>query len=182
MIDMVSYTERFEVEGNLIYTGYSKNRKGFNRFIYPDFNLGYVFGSYLSVGTSNISVYKGTKRGTVFWYVKKELEEFIVNLNQALNSSFGLLVKTRQKGKPTSPLQVMCYSKPLATLLENLGQRSGVKKIPNHLCFNESNDFLKALVVAIENFEGHRPDTRFVPNKRKLNMDVILLYNTLKNY
>jgi hypothetical protein len=182
MIDMVSYTEIFEIEGNLIYTGYGQNRKGFNRFIYPDYNLGYLFGSYLSVGTSNISVYRGTKRGLVFWYVKRDLEHFIENLNVSLSSAFGLSVKVRHRGKPTAPLQVICYSKPLATLLKRLGQRSGFKKIPNDLFFNESKDFLKGLITAIEHFEGNKPDTRFIPNKRKLNIDVILLYNTLKNY
>jgi hypothetical protein len=182
MIDMVSYAEIFELENDIIFTGHGKNKRGFNRFVYPDYNVGYVFGSYLSIGTANISIYMGTKRGLVFWYVRKDLENYIVNLQSALSGSFGLPIKIRQRGSSESPLQVVCYSKPLATLLKRLGQRSGVKRIPPDLFFNESKQFLNGLVDSIEHFEGHKPDNRFLPNRRKLNIEVIMLYNSLKNY
>jgi hypothetical protein len=183
MIDMVDYTEIFELEDGLIFTGYGKNRKSLKRFVFPDYNLGYVFGSYLSIGTANISIHNGTKRGLVFWYVKSDLEPFIVNLQSSINLSFGLNVKIRERGgNKTSPRQVVCYSKPLATLLKNLGSRSGNKKLPNNLFFTESKDFVKGLIASIENFEGFKPDARKIPNKRKLNIEVIMLYNSLKNY
>lgn len=182
MIDMVEYTELFEVEGDLLFTGYGVNRKSFKRYVFPDYHLGYVFGSYLSVGTSNISMHNGTKRGIVFWYVKPELEEFISTLQNCLMMSFGLSTKVRRRGKDTSPRQLVCYSKPLATLLRNFGHRSGYKKFPNEMFFTESKEYLRGLIDGIENFEGYKPDTRNIPNKRKLNIEVIMLYNSLKNY
>lgn len=182
MIDMSKYTERARIEGNYIVTGYNKNEKKINKEIEPSYDLGYVFGSYLSVGNVNLVTYNNSTRGIVFWYVESvDSHERISQLKHSLKNSFNLSF-TQRKQKKASTYQLVCYSKPLATLLSTFGKKSGLKSLPNEYLFLNEKEYRKGLIKGIEDFNGHLPDPRDVLKKRKLSINVVNLYNMLKNY
>lgn len=179
---MQKYSQRFRVEGNFLITGYKSSEKRIVKNITPDFNLGYVIGSYLAVGSVNIITYKNSTRGMVFWYVEKteNSNDSINKLSYSLREAFNLTVSVRDQAK-SSTHQIACYSKPLATLFSEFGKKSGRKNLPNEFLYQDKN-YIKGIVSGIEDFNGHRPDTRKVLRKRKLNINVIELYNNLKMY
>lgn len=180
-IDMTNYVERARIENDFIITGYNSNQKKLNKLVKADQDFGYVLGSYLSVGTANIITYKKSKRGIVFWYVEKDsYDDPIEKLKSSLQSAFNLTISIREQ-KKSSTLQIVSYSKPLATLLSELGTKSGRKMLPQKFLYNDK-DYLKGLISGIEDFDGHKPDSRDVLKKRKISMSVIELYNTIKMY
>jgi hypothetical protein len=181
MIDMTLFAKNFRVNDSHIITGYGKYEKKINRYINFDFNFGYVLGSYLSVGSVNISHYKNSYRGIVFWYVPRNLESKIEILKNSLKSSFLLDLIVREQ-LSSSTFQLVCYSKPLAEFFSFLGKKSGRKRLPTELFNPNSKDYTNGLISGIEDFEGYLPDTRNVLNKRFINIEVIELYNVLKNY
>jgi hypothetical protein len=178
MIDMTFYSQRFKIDGEYLVTGINKKMW---RYVDFTFALGYVIGAYLSVGTVNISEYKNSRRGMVFWYVPQSLKLNIERLKEKLKLSFNLDLVIREQVS-SSTLQVVCYSKPLAEFFSFLGKKSGRKSLPSELFNPTSRDYMKGILAGIEDFEGHLPDTRNVLNKRFLNIAVIELYNSLKNY
>lgn len=178
---MTNYVKRARVDGNFIVTGYNSTERKLNKIVNANHDLGYVIGSYLAVGTSNIITYKNSTRGMVFWYIEKENYDFAIDkLKYALSNAFNLNISIREQ-KRSSTLQVVCYSKPLATLLSEFGKKSGRKNLPEKFFYNDK-DYLKGLISGIEDFDGHKPDSRDVLKKRKLSMSVIELYNNLKMY
>lgn len=182
MIDMAEFVERARVEGNFLVTGYNQYEKRILRNIEPSYDLGYVFGSYLSVGSVNIITYKRSKRGIVFWYIEKSnSSDKLSKLKNSVKKSFNLSLNVREQ-KKASTYQIACYSKPLATLLSQLGKKSGNKKLPECYMIKNNKEYNKGIIDAIEDFEGHIPDRRDVLKKRKLSLDVVDLYQKLKNY
>lgn len=181
MIDMTKYSKRFYIDGDYLVTGYGDKEKRINRYVDFDFDLGYVIGSYLSVGISNISSHKNSFRGLVFWYVPYEKEEKLLQLNGHLQNSFSLSLVLRKQRK-ASTIQAVCYSKPLAEFFSLMGKKSGKKYLPNEFFEGTPKPYLNGVLKGIEDFDGHRPDFRDVLNKKTLNIQVIELYNLLKNY
>lgn len=181
MIDMADYTKNARVEEEFIVTGYKMYERKTRRFIKADYNLGYVIGAYLSVGTSNIVKYKNSTRGMVFWYVQREgYEDQINNLKESLKTSFNLNMTIREQ-KKSSTYQIVCYSKPLATLLGMMGKKSGRKNLPDMFMYKDKS-YKEGLLKGISDFDGHKPDSRNVLNKRKLSINVVELFNNLKMY
>lgn len=181
VLDMMDYTERARFDDLYVITGYNSSEKKLNRFIEADYDFGYVVGSYLAVGTVNLVTYKNSTRGIVFWYVEKDnYDSAIEQLKSSINLSFNLSISVREQ-KKSSTLQLVCYSKPLATLLSGMGKKSGRKNLPDKY-FYKNKDYIKGLLDGIEMFDGHRPDLREVLKKRKLSMSVVELYNSLKMY
>lgn len=183
MIDMANYTERARVEGNYIVTGYNQTQKRIVKNVEPSYDLGYVFGAYLSIGSVNIVTYKNSTRGIVFWYVENSDDSAIKigKLKKSLKTSFNLSLTQREQ-KKSSTHQLVCYSKPLATLFSGMGKKSGVKHLPDDYLFLNSDDYCRGLVDGIEDFHGHIPDSREILKKRKVSINVINLYNKLKKY
>lgn len=181
MIDMTMYAERARIEGEYIVTGYNKHEKRMFKKVEPSYDLGYVIGAYLSVGSVNLITYNNSTRGIVFWYVENNgFLEKVEKLENSLKSSFNLSLNSRSQ-KKSSTYQLVCYSKPLATLLSNLGKKSGVKRLPDKYFFDDV-DYRKGLLHGIEDFKGHVPDSRDILKKRKVSIDVVLLYEKLKSY
>lgn len=182
MIDMYLYSERSSIQGDYIVTGYNSNQKKTKRYVPAHYELGYVIGSYLSVGSANIQTYKNSTRGIVFWYIEKTTPDDVIDrLKSALKKAFNLELKVREQER-SSTYQAVCYSKPLATFLSEFGSKSGKKNFPGEYLFKENSDYLKGLLEGIEDFKGHLPDSRSVLKKRKLNLYVVELYRNLKMY
>jgi hypothetical protein len=178
VIDMTRYSQRFKIDGEYLVTGVDKRMK---RYVDFNFDLGYVIGAYLSVGVVNISEYKNSRRGLVFWYVPQHLRQNIDVLRERLKSSFFLDLSVREQVL-SSTLQVVCYSKPLAEFFTLMGKKSGRKNLPQDFFNVTVQEYKQGILSGIEDFEGHRPDTRRVLNKRSLNINVIEIYNALKSY
>lgn len=177
MIDMYDYTKRARVDGEYLVTGYNTSEKRMNRFIQASFCTGYVFGAYLSVGTTNIVTYNGSTRGIVFWYVEKGMENQLNRLKACIQEAFGVTLSVREQSK-SSTYQVVCYSKPMATLLSSMGKRGGSKYLPGDFYFDDVG-YKRGLVSGIQDFRGNVPDTRSSIKKRKLSIGVLDLYNRL---
>lgn len=180
MIDMSKYAKRSRVEGEFLVTGYNQSEKKLYKEVDFTYDLGYVLGSYLSVGTVNIVTYKHSTRGIVFWYVPKNFGlDKIDKLKHSLKNAFYLDLTVREQ-KKSSTFQLVCYSKPLATFLSEFGEKSGKKKFPQFYFDLSNSEYKKGLLSSLEDFHGYKPDTRDVLKKRKLNVEVVELYNTLK--
>lgn len=176
---MSRYSKRFIIDNEYLVTGYGVFKKRIFRFVNFDFNLGYVIGAYISVGNVNISKYKNSYRGLIFWYLDESVYSNVDKLSEALRLAFNLnLISREQKNSKTK--QVVCYSKPMAYFLLSFGSKSGRKKIPEEFIKLSNIPYVKGLVAGIEDFNGHKPDSRNILNKRVLNINVIEFYNMIK--
>jgi hypothetical protein len=181
MIDMANHIERGRVEDHEVVTGYGMYEKRMLRHINPSYDVGYVIGSYLSIGSCNTPTYKNSTRGIVFWYIEETIPDDIINkLLYSMDKGFGLRMVVRDQ-KKSSTKQVVCYSKPLATLFSNFGKKSGKKMLPNRYLPEEIN-YRLGVADGIYDFKGNVVDSRAVTNKRNINMEVIILYNKLRGY
>jgi len=181
MIDMANHIERGRVEVDEVITGYGMYEKRMIRHIVPSYDVGYVIGSYLSIGSCNTPTYKNSTRGIVFWYVEESIpDEILQKLVDSMGTAFGLRMVVRSQ-KKSSTKQVVCYSKPLATLFSNFGKKSGRKKLPDRYLPEEVN-YRSGVADGIYDFKGNVVDARLVTNKRNLNIEVIILYNKIRGY
>jgi hypothetical protein len=181
MIDMKDFSERARVEEDFIVTGFNSNEKRIKRFVKPSYSLGYIIGSYLSVGSANLQTYKNSKRGIVFWYFEKRTNKAIIDkFLSALEDSFGLKAFVREQDR-SSTFQVVSYSKPLAEFFSLMGKKSGKKRLPEPYLYEDNKEYIRGLLDGLKDFKGYLPDLRRVMKKRYVNIYVIELYKRLKS-
>jgi len=161
---MAHFVKRAEkVSGKFIVNGDSWLR------IYVDstYELGYVFGAFLSKGVSNLSNY----RGQVSFRLT---EEDCTTLYESVEEAFN--VATRFRVTETG-FEANIYSKPIARLLWEFGHGEA-RKLPEKYLVN-NRKYLRGIKEGIEYFGGNIPDDRATLKTRKFSPHLFTLYKEL---
>lgn len=119
---------------------YSINKKhceNYKTLLKPNYNLGYVFGTYLGDGNSSIRVNQldgvnGPKKstsGSIHWSFGVAEIDIANKLKNIIKELFGLDVKTE---KTHNMIRVHLYNKPFAHFLYEFGKREN-KHLPENL-------------------------------------------------
>lgn len=162
-INMAHYVKRArEIRNGFIINGNSYLRLRVD----SDYNLGYVFGSFLSKGISNLSNHRGQ---VVFRLYKNE---DLLTLCKSFKESFNVTAKVRLL--ENNKVEVVVYSKPIARLLSEFGNGKNRKLPDKYLVHNTG--YLLGIKEGINHFRGLEVDDRDVLRKREFSYSVKSLY------
>lgn len=167
-VNMAHYSRHpTEVRGR----NYIVNNKTYLR-VYVDstYELGYVFGAFLSVGISDIPKHS-SYMGQVCFYTNEDVDKLVA----AIKESFNLDAKVYQK--PNNRKVVAVHSKPLARFFAEFGKKEQ-RSLPDKYLVNNA-EYLHGILDGIQDFKGHIPDSRNVLNPRKLSQATQDLYYSI---
>lgn len=141
-------------------------------YIDSTYELGYIFGSFVSVGNSDIPNHY-SYMGQVTFYTDGTVD--LDKLISAFKNTFH--VEPRLYDRPNGRKVVVVHSKPIARLLQEFGKKEQ-RHVPDKYLVS-CEPYLKGLLDGITDFKGHLPDTRPVLNKRKYSLKVKALHEEL---
>jgi len=159
------------IDGDYIRT---RGEKKILQYIESNYSLGFVFGSFLAIGNTNVAVYDNKVRGAVNWYIPATKTEEFETLEKCLYESFRLNISLMPKSK--NSYRAICYSKPVAMMFMEFGKGSDRHLPPQY--FVSNRQFLSGLKDGIGAFDGH-----LIPGKgsqRKFSTQVQDLYYTIQ--
>lgn len=146
-----------------------------NVYVHSTYDLGYVFGAFVSVGISDLPKHY-SHMGQVSFYTDGTPD--LTKLSAAIKNSFNLDSKIVDKSNGRQMLVV--YNKPMARLLQEFGKKER-RHVPDKYIVNNTQ-YLQGILDGIEDFKGHLEDTRGVINPRKVSISVQNLYSIIKNW
>jgi IMP dehydrogenase/GMP reductase len=139
-IDLSKFLSRGIIEDELIYT-FGKtngNKTTFKRFLYPSYDLGYIFGLFLGDGNSLLKRNKmNCEFGRVSWAFGINEMDIVNKLSQSLDKVIGIkpIVKI---SKNKNMINVFIYNKALTKLMYLFNKREN-KLLPIEFYFQNSN-------------------------------------------
>ena len=150
-IDLSEYCLRGEVKEDKIFT--KKNHK-FNRYLKSNYNLGYIFGTFLGDGNSKIGNVNHT--GSSHWaFGKNEVEianKLIKCIKEELNYQCNFNIKN------DNVLIVNCYNKCLTKLLSNFSKKTNKHLPSQYYCKNK--EYIQGIFDGLIDSDGNIEDTR----------------------
>ena len=116
----------------------------------PNYNVGYIFGTYLGDGNSLTTVYNNSHRGSVHW-------TFGLNETSIANKLMNCLSETFKKNVSSktdhNTISVNFYYKPFADFLKSFSKRTD-KHLPQEFLVN-SFEYLQGLYDGLMDSDGH---------------------------
>lgn len=174
------------------YSILKKTSEKYKTVLKPNYNLGYIFGTFLGDGNAKLRKYKrisktsgnliNTSSGCVSWSFNKHENVICDKLIKSIKEEFGLIAKTKNI---KNTIQVTLYCKPFAHFLDTFGKRQD-KHLPQNLLINEPN-YLNGLYDGLIDSDGNMSDGRvsFYNTSLKLvelyNIVYFMLNGTLPN-
>lgn len=170
-VDLQEYSTKSKVEDNQLTTnGYNK----FNRFLYSNYNLGYIFGLFLGDGCSNLCINKkNCESGKVIWYFNITELSIINKLLETLRKELNI------SGKVTlskNCYRVTVYNKCLARLFAKFGKNQN-KKLPLEFYCSDVK-YLEGLYDGLVDSDGHEEQNGRV-GFFNTSLDLLNLFNFL---
>jgi len=153
-IDLTNYLNRGEFDDKTITTDGKINKTIFNRYIKSSYELGYIFGTFLGDGNSNICLNKNNncESGRVTWYFginEKEIgEKLIKSIKKILNINLDYNIKIEK-----NILLVNLYNKCFAKLLNTFNKKTE-KYLPSvYYCKNKT--YIQGLFDGLIDSDGN---------------------------
>lgn len=117
----------------------------------PSYDVGYLFGTFLGDGTSNLHVNKGSHSGMVSWSFGRQ-EQGIVDKLQACIMNIFCKKATVTIPEDRNIIRVDFHNKPLADFLSTFGKRSN-KHLPSTL-FVDCTEYITGLREGLLDSDG----------------------------
>lgn len=117
----------------------------------PNYEVGYLFGTFLGDGHASIANYKKSTRGSVHWYFGINEIEIANKLKKIIFNLFKKECKLEIKKKIT---QLTFYYKPLADFLINF-RKKNEKHLPAQYLV-ENKEYLEGIFAGLIDSDGHR--------------------------
>lgn len=115
----------------------------------PNYDLGYIFGTFLGDGHAFIGEYKKSKRGNVRWYFGLEEKDIAEKLQLCIKKIFD---KDLVIEKKKSILDCCLYYKPLADFLKTFGKKHN-KHLPSQFIV-DNKEYLTGLFDGLIDSDG----------------------------
>lgn len=116
----------------------------------PNYELGYIFGTFLGDGTSHTAVHKGSHIGSVRWYFGYNEDRIAKKLEKSIEKVFDKRVKIKKEKNMTS---VYLFYKPLADYLTKFEKKQN-KNLPKELIIN-NEEYLEGIFDGLIDSDGH---------------------------
>jgi IMP dehydrogenase/GMP reductase len=117
--------------------------------IVPNYNSGYIFGTFLGDGNANVAVYKNSESGSVFWSFGLNEMYIAEKLSNALFNIFG---KKPVIEKEDNIVLVKFHYKPLANFFNLFGKRDQ-KFLPQEYLVN-NKEYLQGIFDGLVDSDG----------------------------
>lgn len=150
-IDLSEYNLRGKIDSNYIYT-YNQKETKIKRFINSNYDLGYIFGTYLGDGNSHITINNNNcESASCHW-------SFNINENDISNKLIDCIYNVIEyncsiKKKDNNVLFINCYNKSFTKLLHQFSKKTN-KFLPNkYYCKNK--DYIQGLFDGLIDSDGN---------------------------
>ena len=104
-----------------------------NRFINSNYDLGYIFGTYLGDGHARLVINNNSESGNISWYFGKHEINICNKLTQSIKNILGIIPTIKEK---KNILLVTLYNKCLTNVLIQFGKRTNKHLINEYYCTN----------------------------------------------
>lgn len=118
--------------------------------IKPDYNSGYIFGTFLGDGNAHCTEYKNSKNGQINWVFGGHEAATAQKLKKSIQKTIGKTAKIDIKEKT---ILVSLYYKPLADYLNTFGKKDK-KNLPSELLVN-NKEYLMGIYDGLIDSDGH---------------------------
>ena len=110
------------------------------RYIESDYDLGYIFGTFLGDGHAKVAVYQKTKTsfsesGSTHWYFGINENNITDKLKKCIKDKINYDVKINEKND--NILKVDCYNKMLTKMLFQFGKKTNKHLPDKYYCKNK---------------------------------------------
>jgi IMP dehydrogenase/GMP reductase len=154
-IDLSVFCKMGKIDDKFIVTK-NQNTIKINRYIHSNYDLGYIFGTFLGDGNSKITTVNGCESASCHWsfglsenHIAEKLKNAIFNV---LNYDVNIKIKD---GKV---LSVNCYNKYFTKLLDQFSKKTNKHLPRNYYCKNM--EYIKGLYDGLIDSDGHTEITR----------------------
>jgi len=158
--------ENVEIDGKNVRMGVTK-KTSIPLFVDSDYNLGYIFGSFLACGIANLTDYRKSTRGITIFRAKPGLPHDFSKLKKVILEVFNLKARENENS-------LYVYNVPLTKLFYEFGIRKG-RHLPEKY-FVSHEGFNSGLLDGLEDFHALEEDPR---TKRVVSLYVKKLYDKL---
>jgi IMP dehydrogenase/GMP reductase/intein/homing endonuclease len=146
----------------------------YNETLYSNYNLGYIFGTFLSNGKAILTIHKNPTRETVVWSFDANEMPIAKKLASALEKETGVCPKIVES-KNENTIKIELYSGQRAPLFQDFGERT-TKNLPlRYRCLNAdyNKGLLDGLIGSDDSVEEHGKK-----NFSNTSVELIELFNT----
>ena len=166
-IDLASYCKLGKITTNFITTKNQHGEKKINRYLKSNYNLGYIFGTFLGDGYTQTDP-ENFSSSSHWSFDKKEIH--IVNkLVKCIKNELGY--ECTYNVKQNKVLAVHCYNKIFTSILQKFSKRINKHLPQEYYCTNKQ--YIQGLFDGLIDSDGY---TEITPNKKHIYM----LSNTSK--
>jgi IMP dehydrogenase/GMP reductase len=150
-IDLSKYNLRGKIDDDYIYT-YNQKEIKIKRFINSNYDLGYIFGTYLGDGNSHITINnKNCESASCHW-------SFNINENDISNKLVSCIYNVIEyncsiKKKDNNVLFINCYNKSFTKLLNEFSKKTNKFLPENYYCKNK--DYIQGLFDGLIDSDGN---------------------------
>lgn len=127
------------------------NKQSYNNQIIPSYDLGYLFGTFLGDGDSNISIYEGSTRGIVHWSYGLSEMSIAQKTQKCLKDVFNIEASIKKKDDKVLSVNANCL--PLARFFQEFGKKRN-KSLPNNFLVNDKQ-YLQGVYDGLMDSDGH---------------------------
>ena len=174
-IDLLDYSSKcYYTDSNLITHG-SKTKEAIKtkRLIKSSYSLGYIFGTFLGDGHSNLAVYEKSKRGSCHWTFGLDEYSICEKLVLSIKEVFDIdCTVSSPNGSDT--LQVNCYSKILAEMFDLFGKKSEKHLPEKFMCIDK--DYLSGLYDGLMDSDGCYDNNRDSFHNTSLHLSNLVVF------
>ncbi len=128
-------------------TGYTYE---IDKSLLPNYDLGYIFGTFLGDGHAHVASFKGSHVGAVTWTFNRLEQEIAQKLVSCIFRVFDKKCSIKEEEKI---IEVMFYYKPFADFLVAFGKREN-KALPQQY-FIDHMDYLRGIFDGLVDSDGH---------------------------
>lgn len=153
--------------------GYSSIKEDVDCILEPNYNVGYIFGTFLGDGHSMLANNGKTDTGAIHWYFGKNEQDIANKLKNCVKIATGRDLKTEEKNNI-----IFCslYDKPLAEFLFIFGKKTN-KHLPEHLIVN-NKEYLQGLLDGLIDSDGNIEKNNRI-NFTNTSTELIELFNVI---
>lgn len=148
VIDLTDFNIKGKFDENIITTNGSNT---FTRYLHSNYELGYIFGTFLGDGHSKLDIYKNSERGSCHWDFGLHEIDIANKLYNCIKKFLGYECSIKEKKE--NMLHVSCYNKCLAKVLYEFNKRTEKNLPEKYYCNNK--EYIRGLFDGLIDSDGH---------------------------
>ena len=148
-IDLSNFTVRSELYDDYIIT--KPNNIKTTRYINSNYDLGYIFGTFLGDGNSRLTTYNLSERGSCHWSFGLNEIDIATKVQKAVLNLFNYDCVIKEKDNKV--LSVNCYNKTITRMFIEFGKRTDKHLPAKYYCKNK--EYIQGLFDGLIDSDGH---------------------------